>query len=85
MRVDHSGYECDSLKELRYDEKGRVFMEIIHGHINEDEYYAETRFEYTSFDAKGNWTRRVAKTTATSYEGVKESTLTETRQIEYYE
>ena len=86
--VESRGVDGGSSKELHYDENGRVYMEIVHGFAEGDDYRIVINFKYISFDAKGNWIKRVKKST-TSYPGggypTETSTSTETRQIVYYE
>ena len=85
--VESRGVDGGSSKELHYDENGRVYMEIVHGFAEGDDYRIVINFKYISFDAKGNWIKRVKKST-TSYPGggypTETSTSTETRQIVYY-
>ena len=86
--VDFDGVDGGSSKELHYDENGRVYMEIVNGSAEGDDYKIVIYFKYVSFDSKGNWIKRVRKST-TSYPGggypTETTTSTETRQIVYYQ
>lgn len=86
--VKFGGVDGGYSKGLHYDENGRVYMETVNGSAEGDDYKIVIYFKYISFDAKGNWIKRVKKST-TSYPGggypTETSTSTETRQIVYYE
>lgn len=86
--VGFGGVDGGYSKELHYDENGRVYMETVNGSAEGDDYKIVIYFKYISFDAKGNWIKRVKKST-TSYPGggypTETSTSIETRQIVYYE
>lgn len=87
-KVDSNTVDGGYSKEVRYDEEGRVYMEILREHAEGDDYQSVMRYEYISFDAKGNWTKRVNRTTTTYAENsypADKTTSTETRQIVYYE
>ena len=66
-------------------EKGCVYKLIVNAEVEGEEYREVTTFDYTSFDSKGNWTKRVKMTTI-SYPGEPDQTSAEleTRKIEYY-
>ena len=82
--VDRGGVDGGSSSELHYDENGRVSMETEHECAEGEEWDVVKCYEYISFDAKGNWTKRICRETP-SYIGAEQSIVTQTRQIEYYE
>jgi hypothetical protein len=88
VRVSSDNVDGGYSKEMYYDEQGRVSKEIVHGCAEGDDYQSVIRYEYISFDIKGNWIKRVSRT-YTSYPGSGypsgKSTEIETRQIIYYE
>ena len=80
--VDGGG--CD---ENYYDEKGRLYQSIVNAEVEGEEIRIVTYYEYKSFDAKGNWTKRVCTTTTSYISGEfpsETTTSTETRKIVYY-
>ena len=83
-RVDRSGVDGGSSSELQYDKKGRVYMETEHECAEGEAWDVVKCYEYISFDAEGNWTKRICRETP-SYIGAKQSIVTQTRKIEYYE
>lgn len=82
--VDRDGVDGGSSSEFHYDENGRISKETKYECAEGDEWEVVKCYEYISFDAKGNWTKRICRETPI-YIGAEPSTVTQTRQIVYYE
>jgi hypothetical protein len=69
--------EAEFCEEYFYDSNGRVSKKVCLTYGDGGNYTTTTYYEYVSFDAKGNWTKRIAKEPG--------NVRTETRKIVYYE
>lgn len=87
IRVASTGVDGGGCTEFHYDDKGLVYQLIINGSADGEDYTQIITITYKSFDAKGNWTKRVCKSTTSYNSGDYPSitdAVTETRKLFYY-
>ena len=87
IRVCSSGIDGGGCDELYYDEDGRVSQSITNSCVEGEDITIITTYTYSSFDAKGNWTKRTCQTTSSYASGAfptETTTKTESRKIIYY-